>query len=479
MMILLSTSFVQAHYRAYSKRPHPVPSVPFVSSQLQYMSDDSLIESSTKPPSINQANEEQLEQFRRLLFDRLNLKEVPNVRKDSHDGTRIPSIVKQIEKQQIQKNEEINLHQKQKIPEEIQATTERAILPGGPVSSFTCQRQLAVQLNINKESLHNFDCFRFAKSPNEARSLPTNQLIKQLRIYVKKNYFHFNHLPEQTYTADMFQVYLVFRPTFNDTTSKTTGPHFIETMRLPISAVKKLNRNWFELTIDPKSSPVTIQQIYSYFISPWYGLAINHVLQSSWPAFYRRYYSKKHLESLLYSNDEENENTESQQLPYMVVEYGEQISSARRGLRQTNQVFRKATPTCDSKSPCCRRSLTIDLDQISALDFVIYPRQIDIGVCIGVCGAGGSSLKLTDVKNAQHKNDPHAAHNMFLFYQNLTGINKPDQQTQCCSYSRTGGLEIMYSITNGGPIIRKYIPNMIVEQCRCGLPATINQLKTN
>ncbi|CAM4852062.1 unnamed protein product, partial [Rotaria magnacalcarata] len=42
-------------------------------------------------------------------------------------------------------------------------------------------------------------------------------------------------------------------------------------------------------------------------------------------------------------------------------------------------------------------------------------------------------------------------------------------------YSRTGGLELLYTTTNGGPIIRKFIPNMVVEECKCGLPATIQQ----
>ena len=61
-------------------------------------------------------------------------------------------------------------------------------------------------------------------------------------------------------------------------------------------------------------------------------------------------------------------------------------------------------------------------------------------------------------------------------HRNTTGThpNKPDQQSgHCCSYTRTGGLEVIYIVHNGGPIIRKYLPNMVVEECRCGSPATI------
>ena len=114
---------------------------------------------------------------------------------------------------------------------------------------------------------------------------------------------------------------------------------------------------------------------------------------------------------------------------------------------------------------------------------MIYPRQLDIGECIGLCGTGGSSLKHTDVKNAQYKNEQNSAYNL-LFLQNSLHSNRSTDEInrvekhspQCCSYSRTGGLELMYTTTNGGPVIRKYIPNMVVEECKCGLPATIQQV---
>jgi hypothetical protein len=495
IILLLSTSFIQAHNRVNSKRrfpgstgsivPKPPPSKYSFDKNFVYaLHDDSLIESTTAKPK-NHANEEQIKQFTRLLYDRLNLKEQPNVTIDPNDGTGIPSIVKQLEKEHIQHNEEIHSYQRQKNREESQATTERAILPGDSIPHHTCQRQLAAKFNFNKDNLHNIDCFRFTKSHAESKSLPTNQIIKELRIYVKKNYFNFNNEQDHTLTPDMFQIYQVFRPTANDA-SYNPFHNFTDTIRLSISKIKQLNRNWFELTIDPNSGPINIQQIYKQFITPWYGLAINHVVQSSRPSFYRRYYSKKHYENVLRTDDQENENKDLQhQLPYMVVEYGPKISPSS-GLRSVRSAKGYPARACDPKSPCCRRSLTIDLDHIGALDFVIYPRQIDIGECTGLCGTSGSSLKYPEVKNAQHKNEANSAHNLLLLHQNhmlsnrnttTTHVNKPDQQTvHCCSYSRTGGLELMYTTTNGGPIIRKFIPNMVVEECRCGLPATIQQI---
>ncbi|UJR21750.1 hypothetical protein I4U23_024825 [Adineta vaga] len=501
ILLLISTPFLQARFRINLKRRYPMSTKPFVPPPLpmddnSYHAsdgDDSLIESSlitTTARPKNRASEEQVQQFTRLIYDRLNLKEPPNVTVHAQDGTGIPpSIVKQLEQHHMHHKEEDNLSSQQKYRDENQPTTERAILPGDFIPNHACQRQLAIKFNLNKETATNIDCFRFTKSPMESKSLPTNQIITQLRIYVKKNYFHFNNELKHI-TPDMFRIYQVFRPTSND-----TSPHpfrsLTGTIHLSISQVKQLNDKWFELTIDPDHEQISIEQIYKQFIMPLYGLAINHELQpsssSSSPlrsSYYRRYYTKKSFDGFFGSNENEDDGNDStQQLPYMLVEYGEIVPGS--GNRATRGI-RKARPeaTCDPKSPCCRRSLTIDLDQgNNALNFVIYPRKIDIGECIGVCGTSGSSLKFIDVKNAQQNNEQNAAHNLLLLHHNgfhhyknttTTHERKADQQSShCCSYSRTGGLELMYTTTNGGPIIRKYIPGIIVEECRCGLPATI------
>ena len=170
----------------------------------------------------------------------------------------------------------------------------------------------------------------------------------------------------------------------------------------------------------------------------------------------------------------------------LLIEYGEKIFPSSSGRRGTRNAVPRLARGCHPTSPCCRRPLTIDLDQgNNALNFVIYPRQLDIGECVGLCGISGSSLRFADVKNAQQRNAPNSAYNLLLLQNSLhanrstttTQINRIDQHSpQCCSYSRTGGLELMYTTTNGGPIIRKYIPNMVVEECKCGLPATIQQV---
>jgi hypothetical protein len=455
----------------------------------------------TPPPNPQyQASEEQIVQFTRLLFERLNLKEAPNVTVNVNDDTGFPSsIFKHLEQQtkehqRLHEIEEHSLHRQQKVQDEIMPTAERAILPGDYVPNNACKRQLSGKLNLADNNVENIDCFRFTKSPKESKSLPTNQVINELRLYVKKNYFHFIEQHEKL-TPDMFQVYQIFRPTSNDTTLNPP-PGLTDTARLSISQVKELNDNWFELTIEPNSEVINIQQLYKQLITPWYALAIDRELQSpssmarSLPSFNRHYYRQFHSKKLnsysLRSDNEDENSKESQQLPYMLVEYGEKIMSSSSGRRGTRDAVARPAHGCHPTSSCCRRSLIIDLDQGSnALNFVIYPRQLDIGECVGLCGAGGSSLKYTDVKNAQHRNEHNSAYNLLLLQNSLHSnkslttnqVDRSGQHSpQCCSYSRTGGLELMYTTNNGGPIIRKFIPNMVVEECKCGSPATIQQV---
>ncbi|CAM4932001.1 unnamed protein product [Rotaria socialis] len=490
LTLLLSSSFLQARFRTYSKRRYVPSNKPFyqpISSDDNsdpMVNDDSLIESATGKVTKNlknQASEQQIEQFARLLFDRLNLKEPPNVTVEINlEADSPPPFVKQLEQEYLKTKE-----QQDQSRDESQAVTERAVLPGARISSYTCQRQISAQLNIKHDNLKNIDCFKFSKSPLESASLPTNQIAQQLRVYIKKNFFVLNEQQEDLLAPDMFQIYQVFRPTSNDTSIKPS-PSLKDTMRLPISQIKELNDNWLELTIDPNNEKLTIEQIYQQFITPWYGLAINHQLKSSWPPSYRSYPSENRFER---SNDDEDNSEESkeQQLLYMLVEYSSKLRSPSTGHRsiRSNSKPRPAKP-CDPKSPCCRRSLIIDLDQgNNVLDFVIHPRQFDIGECVGSCDTSGSSLQYTQAKNDQQKNKPHAAYSLVFLHRHgrnnnsltATRNHRADRESsRCCSFSRTGGLELTYTTTNDGPIIKKYIPNMIVESCRCGLPATIQQV---
>jgi len=540
--LLFSSSLVHARHREHSKRRYSTnnadPFAPFDSSNDNNNNNNNVfvdivdtqggidpeeefsndfIEQPAKPKPTTtttttttttlptyQASEEQIEQFTRLLIDRLNLKEPPNVTVNVNDETGIPStIIKQLEhqtqeQQRIKDFKEKQYYRQQKLHDEVLPTAERAILPGDSIPNYACQRQLSAKLNLADKNLQTIDCFRFAKSPKETKSLPTNQWITQLRLYVQRNYFNWNDL-EEPLTADMFRVYQVFRPTSNDTT------HYppiglSDTARLPIRQIKQLNDNWYELTIDANSDNTNIQQIYKQLIMPWYGLAIDQNLYSSSTMgrsvsafnrpYYRQYHARKHPFYPVRSSDseenihEDNSKESQQQHPYMLVEYGDKIFSSSSGRRGARDAPARPARGCNPSSPCCRRSLTIDLDQgNNALNFVIYPRQLDIGECVGLCGAGGSSLKHTDVKNAQQNNEQNSAYNLLLLqnglHHNRNGSifnNRGEHSSQCCSYSRTSGLEIMYTTTNGGPIIRKLIPNMVVEECKCGLPATIQQV---
>ncbi|CAF4587642.1 unnamed protein product [Rotaria sp. Silwood1] len=487
---------VLSRYRAQSKRRYPMSAQSFVPSfpsnnnnnnadgdELQERdNDDSWFDSikvttsTLTSMSQHKANEEQIEQFARLLVERLNLKETPNVTMNVNDDIGFPSsIFKQLEQQAKQQQrlhdyEENSFYRKQKVHDELMPTAERAILPGDYIPNHTCQRQLSVKLNLANSDVQNIDCFRFTK---ESKSLPTNQVINDLRLYIRRNYFHLNEQQGEI-TPDMFQIYQIFRPTSNDTTL-TPPAGLTETIRLSVSRVGELNGNWFELTIKPNDEHVTIQKVYNQLIMPLYALAIDRDLQpSSNRHYYRQYHSKKHISySMRSDNDDENGKQSQQQLPYMLVEYGDKIYPSSSGRRGTRDTIARPARGCHSTSSCCRRSLTIDLDQgSSALNFVIYPRQLDIGECVGVCGTSGSSLKHADVKNAQHRNEHNSAYNLLLLQNSLhfnrsgSNIGHPSDQhsTQCCSYSRTGGLELMYTTTNGGPIIRKFIPNMVVEE---------------
>lgn len=531
ILLLFSSSFLQARYRANSKRRFSMPTQSFIPSisfndnnnnnnnniyadndDTQGTNDDKYLIDTIKDvptPSTTlspfQANEQQIEQFTRLLIERLNLKEAPNVTVNVNDETGFPSsIFKKLEQETKDQQRVVDMkadkiHRQQKFHDEGAPTAERAILPGDYMLHHTCQRQIAAKLNLDASHLHNIDCFRFMKSSKEWKGgLPTNQYINELRLYVRRNYFNFNEQHDQI-TPDMFQIYQVFRPTSNDTTYNPPNG-FKDTIRLTISNVKELNDHWFELTIQPVSHDTDIQQIYKQLIMPWYAIAIDRDLQSSSSSltepiknlnqhYHRQYHTKKHISYSLRADDEdENSKETQQQLPYMLVEYGDKFFPSSSGRRGTRETPARPARGCNPSSPCCRRSLTIDLDQANnALNFVIYPRQLDIGECVGLCGVSGSSLKHIDVKNAQHKNEHNSAYNLLLLQNGLHANRNSTIQdslserhsTQCCSYSRTSSLEIMYTTTNGGPIIRKLIPNMVVEECKCGLPATIQQVETN
>ncbi|CAF1666524.1 unnamed protein product [Adineta ricciae] len=513
VLLLLSSSFVQARNRAPQKRRYSISTKSHRPSSGTFNSEDVYTDvkerreinneqswngdvkelpNTASTISQHQANDEQVELFTRLLFDRLNLKEAPNVTVNVNDDIGLPtSIFKQLGEQSKEhihahaNEEKHNLHQ-QKLQEEIHPTAERAILPGDFILNHTCRQQLSAKLNILDTNLQQMDCFRFTKSAKESKSLPTNQLITQLRLYVKKSYFNLNEYHHKI-SPDMFQVYQIFRPTSNDTAVQPPVG-LTDTTRLFIAQVRELNDNWFELTIDTSSEDPNIQQLYKQLLMPWYGLAIDHDLQVSSlnRYYYRQYHAKRSKGTSVHSSTEEESTKESQQLPYMLIEYGEKIFPSSSGRRGTRDAVPRLARGCHPTSPCCRRPLTIDLDQgNNALNFVIYPRQLDIGECVGLCGISGSSLRFADVKNAQQRNAQNSAYNLLLLQNSLhanrstttTQINRIDQHSpQCCSYSRTGGLELMYTTTNGGPIIRKYIPNMVVEECKCGLPATIQQV---
>ena len=473
LRILLLVSIVAV--LAHSKRRYSTSTVP-VSPHSS--NDNAAAQTEPRvPPTAHQADEQQMEQFKRLLMARLDLKDVPNVTLNVSDGAGFPSsIVQQLEKEtrnhHLQQEELAATQQR----EHGQPMAERVILSSESLPPYNCRRQLATKLHLRQHQVRQVDCFRFAKPSFEIKSLPTHQYVKQLRIFVKRNFFDMNNDPDLEVTPDMFHVYQVYRPTSNDTL-RNQRLSLTDTVRLPIVQARAFDERWFELTVGAPHH-ISIQQVYSQFVMPWHGLAISRDLMTgTWPSYIRSTPPIAHLDR---SIDDDND----QQPPYMLVEYEDKISAEASGRRAARATSARPAGSCDPKSPCCRRSLIIDLDQgDNIFNFIIYPRRFDIGECIGQCGRSGSSTNHVEVKNAQHRNEKHSSYNLLLLYhtrlqanasRTTTQINRPTPQ--CCSYSRTGGIDLTYTTANNGLTIQKFIPNMVVEECRCGLPATILQV---
>lgn len=500
ILLLLSSSFVHAHSQARSRDRYAKSRMSHPSSMQQISSEDSvgpefdddpLIALPSRPSttslamSKNEANAQQIEHFTRLIIERLNIKETPNVSIQINHGNGIPSLlVKQLE-QKLREQEYLNKEKQEQNRDESVVITDRAIVPSEKISKYSCQRQISNRFSLNSNSLKHIECFYFSKASIDSTTLPTNQVVKQLRIYINKDFFNLNNQQHNALIKpDMIQIYQVFRPTSDDNYQKLFS-NLTDTIRISINQIRELKDNWLELTIDPQQDEITIQQMYQQFILPWYGIAINRQLDSSSSSHYRSYTARKRLENSERSTYKENENKGSDNfLPYMLVEYGNKISSSSGHRTKRSLVRSRPAKACDPTSPCCRHELKIDLNKAgSALDFVIHPRVIDIGECIGVCNNNRMSpSEFVKIKQDQEQNKPNSGHSFVkihiphLFNKSLTTSrgNKGDEPSSyCCSYSRTGGLEITYTTTYGGPVIRKYIPNMIVESCKCALPATI------
>lgn len=469
--------------RYHPKRIHSALTTPILSMNNPPKTE------SVRNDNGQRADEEQIKRFAELLYNRLNLIEPPNVTLDLNDGTGLPSsVVRQLElnttdDQRLHRDEELRFG---KLNDESQATTERAAVPGDRLSSSSCQRQLSSQLNISMKTIQLLQCFRFFRSLTALRPLPNDQVPKELKILVKKQFF-IPDIPVSSMTTDMFQVYQIFRPENNGTAEKIFAS-LTGTQRLPVKDVKSIENNWIALTLGPFKSFDEIPRIYAQFMLPLFGLAINRQLQIShshqpWHNYGRKMYPRRYPSTHMhFGSNDESSNEDKVMTPYMMIEYGKKLAKSYN--RNRRAPINQQPAHCDSHSPCCRQQLNIYLDQNnSALNFIIYPRKIDIGQCVGLCGPSGSSLDYTQVKNSHINKDPSAAYNYILLHSNRNNHTSDansnsaagSSKTNCCGYSRTGGLEILYRTSNFGPIIRKYVPNIIVESCKCGLQAIIQE----
>ncbi|CAF0971215.1 unnamed protein product [Didymodactylos carnosus] len=107
---------------------------------------------------------------------------------------------------------------------------------------------------------------------------------------------------------------------------------------------------------------------------------------------------------------------------------------------------------CLPSSPCCRRPLTLHFNDSHLLNFILYPRVLDIGECVGLCGFSSvNQLKITN----------SSQHNLSSIKEQHSGVND-----RCCSFSRTGGLELFFA-TEKKSVVQLFLPHMIIEACRC------------
>ncbi|CAF1095050.1 unnamed protein product [Didymodactylos carnosus] len=398
------------------------------------------------------ASRNQLDSFTRLLLQRLRIKSPPNV--SAYNGkSSIPDVmIKQLEFQQTNP-----LLQKDANPSFVEDLTkyERILIPGQQFFNHSCEKRL----REHGFPTNDIECYQFLKQKQKNAPLPRDQEINAIKLYIKSGYFH---NPNKKLTPDMFKIYKIFRPVPNESVAYSekliSSLGKIKSSRIIISDVKRV-KDWYELTF----SKPNLKSIYDSLIYLPSGIAISKDL-SLIPHGYPLYspYSDDYISNNRINSDHEKQQDpadaeEKHYSPYLYVEYGEKTDKSQSRIRRSsvNQ------PTCSSSSPCCRRSLTLDFSNSRSLNFIIHPRVLDIGECVGLCNS-------TSIKTSHMKNSPQQ--NLLALSETHAGVNH-----QCCSYARTGGLELLYA-TEDKSIVRQFIPNMIVETCRCLLPAIISQV---
>ncbi|KAH9523498.1 hypothetical protein Btru_040160 [Bulinus truncatus] len=108
--------------------------------------------------------------------------------------------------------------------------------------------------------------------------------------------------------------------------------------------------------------------------------------------------------------------------------------------------------TCDPRTECCKRPLVADFNMIN-LHHIIRPKNMSIGFCYGYC----DSIDQFTYNHTALKQRVRWAHN--------EGSTLRDQLRSCCVPLVLKDAFII--TTEEGAIVRKLLPNVIVEKCGC------------
>ncbi|CAF1308946.1 unnamed protein product, partial [Didymodactylos carnosus] len=414
-------------------------------NRVQQTSEEKTNEVNLMPDEISYPNDTSLhasrnqsESFINVLFRRLRMEKPPNISALPFVGmSEADILIMQLFSSDRLLQRDGN--------DDHKHTIESVAISGQLLSNHSCEKRL----KKSGYSSNSIECYRFLdQSYIKKLQLPRRPSIKSISLIMKKEYFNLDNNNNQTFNPVMFRVYMIYRPLVNNSkkSSKLTSK-IPSVLKLPVTQVKQILDS-YELVFDDKK--MHYKTIYDNLMSELYDVAISKNLQDSYARQYSSPFSpnseqRKQDDDGINNNSKQERSTNEEFVPYFDVEYGE---TENNGYRSHDALSRNK---CSSSSPCCRRPLTLHFDDSHLLNFIVYPRVLDIGECVGLCDL--SSVNQLQIRNSSQYNSSSIKEH----YSSVNG--------RCCSFSRTSGLELLFREKQS--IRRQFVPQMIIETCRC------------
>ncbi|XP_067880945.1 inhibin beta B chain-like [Heterodontus francisci] len=124
---------------------------------------------------------------------------------------------------------------------------------------------------------------------------------------------------------------------------------------------------------------------------------------------------------------------------------------------QENSHIRKRGIECMEKwNVCCRKTFFVNFRDIGWDDWIIMPSGYYANYCLGNCAP----------HMARTPDFASSFHSIMSNLQKLNGFHPAQSVNSCCIPTRRSRLSMLY-FDKKGHIIKKDIPNMIVEECGC------------